>query len=607
MSNKNSKSVVRDRNNKATSKASKQHQKCEEAHHESSVITLQQHCLLERLGYREAFRMEPPTKKPRTSPDSDISTTDALLQSEKVLGELAKAIGSMDPPGTSSKASLSTESLCNFLELKSIQRLVLDKLETSQAAIEDQFKLRDQEEMKLENLKYQKTLNAHSITVCNKLEKSQLAQLCCDEMDIPVPETDDELAEVFKAFLGADPKEPENRVKISAKLNLEVNTRTTLQAELKVNQQKAAAMKSVLAAKRKRLQELPSKLQEMEKASVPLQKFCQTYLHASKKLGSDRQTYLELARSLPKPLYTLYYQLQSCLDAMGSMRGSELGDHVPLLEITNNSSTVVLKIHIPTVSDTSTTAAFKNIEFAIIYFDFNKKWDMVTAYSSTDNGMGDLIGELFPGDTGEWTPSDDTHSSSGSKRPYNWCNYLGGLHLVPGDKKVSEMHVSTRVVVKVLVRRVRSLATLHAILPMLSRQPHPIPVHASMQNLFSSDDSSSVARLSGWTEEDTTETSRNFAATMTYESSTISIRVHINPKRYPAVPPEVRIAQGSSGTKSGSANEIGKDSELYNDRLAKLQRRVNEEVDQLVLTTDEASYDWILPHQLAEIAKALVT
>jgi hypothetical protein len=94
---------------------------------------------------------------------------------------------------------------------------------------------------------------------------------------------------------------------------------------------------------------------------------------------------------------------------------------------------------------------------------------------------------------------------------------------------------------------------------------------------------------------------------MTYESSTISIRVHINPKRYPAVPPEVRIAQGSSGTKSGSANDIGKDSELYNDRLAKLQRRVNQEVDQLVLTTDEASYDWILPHQLAEIAKALVT
>jgi hypothetical protein len=234
---------------------------------------------------------------------------------------------------------------------------------------------------------------------------------------------------------------------------------------------------------------------------------------------------------------------------MGSMGGSELGDHLPLLEITNNSSTVVLKIHIPTVSDTSSTAAFGNIKFANIYFDFNKKWDMVTAYSSTDNGMGDLIGELFPGDTGEWTPSADTYSSSESKRPYSWCNYLGGFHLVPGDKKASEMHVSTRVVVKVLVRRVRSLATLHAILPMLSRHPNPIPVHASMQNSFASDDSSNVARLSSWTEEDTTEKSRNFVATMTYESSTISIRVHINPKRYPAVPPEVRITQGSFGTK----------------------------------------------------------
>lgn len=550
--------------------------------------------------------MEPPTKKSRPSPGSDVTTSDALSRSERILGELAETMKSMDPPGPSSVGILSTEPLCNFLELKSLQQLVLEKLEGSKKAIEDQFRIQDHEEMKLENLKYQKDLNEHSITVCHDLEKTQLAQLCCDEMNIPVPKTDDGLAEVFQSFLGADPRKPENRVRISSKLNQEVKTKTTLQSALKVIQQQAAALRKNLSAKRKRLHELPSKLKEMERASLPLQKFCQTYLQSSTKLGSERHKMLEMTASLPKPLYTLYYQLQSCLDNVSSFEGIESEDNLPVLEITNNNSTVVLRIHIPTLSDTSPTTNFGSNNSANIHFDYNTKWDMVTAYSSTDSGMGDLIGELFPGDTGEWIPRDEKNGSSDRRRPYIWCNYLAGLQVVPRDRKASEVHISTRVVLKLLVRRVRSLHTLNTLLARLASKPHTIPVHPSMQSILDTDDSKHRARLSSWTEENSTENSRSFVATMTYKSANTSIYVHINPKRYPAIPPKLKIVKASVGATSTLANKVGSASDLFDDQLAEIQRKVNDDVDELVLTAVESSYDWILTHQLAAIANATI-
>eukprot|EP00980_Cylindrotheca_fusiformis_P005624 scaffold1184_cov132-Cylindrotheca_fusiformis.AAC.45 len=547
--------------------------------------------------------MEPPSKKSRPSPESHI-TADALVRSEKIINKLMEAVSSFDSSGP---ASISTESLCTFLELKTLQQLVLENLETSRAAINDQLKHRDREEMQLQNLKYQKTLNDHSINISAELDKTQLAQLCCDEMGIQVPETSDDLANAIVKFLGADPKEPENRSKISAKLNQEVKTRTTLQATLKVTQQQAAALEKNLAVKRKHLRELPMKLQEMEQASTPLQKFCRSYLHTSKKVGTQRQNMLELARLLPKPLYTLYYHLQSCLDRMGSFGGTDSADSLPALEIKNESSTIVLKIQIPNVADNSSTPSFGMVRFAKIHFDYNQEWDLIAAYASQDFGMRDLINELFPGDTGEWPLNDDQESSNVRKRPYNWCNYLGGLHVIPGDKKASEMHISTYVVVKAIARRVKSLATLNALLSTLSHIPNPIPIHPSMQDGFSINGSMNCAKLLSWSEEESPDHSRTFVASMAYESSKISIRISIDPRRYPAIPPVITVSQGSSDTNIGSANEIGKRVELFDDRLSKIQRKVNEDIDQFVLKTSEASYDWILTHQLAAIARDLAT
>jgi hypothetical protein len=552
--------------------------------------------------------MEPPTKKSKNGSslsDDDGSTSDDLLKSEKILGELATSLKIVDP---SSMGNLSTELLCKFLELKALQRVVLGKLSATQTIIEEQYKQRDQEEQKLENLKYQELVNNHSINVCNEFEKTQLLKLCCDEIGIPVPETEDEIKAALQKVLGSDLTDPKNRASVAAKLNKEVSTRAALGAELKVAQHKVATLKKNLASKRKLVKELPLKLQEMEMASKPLQKFCQKSLNASQKLGLARQTALELARSLPKPLYTLYHQLQSCLDVIKS-KGKSESDLLPSLEISKNSVTIVLKIQIPNISDTSSTVS-RMKRFVNVSFEYANQWDMVTAYASTEHGMEDLIEELFPGDTGEWTENEaeDDVNSDRRKRPYNWCNYLAGLHLVPESKNASEMHLSTRVVVRALIRRVRSKATLHFILQMLSRKPNPISVHASMKNTYISDPVS-TARLTEWRLENAGSRG-SFIATMTHGSSTIAIRVTVNSSRYPAVPPEIRLsnttmnAHGLFSTKTGSSNELGNDSELYDDRLAMLERKVNQQVDELVVSGDDTTYEWILAHQLAEIAKA---
>jgi len=291
---------------------------------------------------------------------------------------------------------------------------------------------------------------------------------------------------------------------------------------------------------------------------------------------------------------------------------------LPVLEILNNSSTIVLKILIPNVSSNPSTA-FQSTKFACIYFEYDEKWDMITAYSSKDDGMGNLIGELFPGDTGEWTGgqeesnADDSASKTG-KRPYNWCNYLGGLHVVTSNKSASDMHLSTRVVVKALIRRVTSTATLHWLLQTLSRKTNPIPVHQSMMNkIYSTAEQSSLARLTNWTEEtspsqDDDKHFQTFFAEMKNKSSTISIHVQLNPQRYPSVPPEIRISSSPPNSLESNAkqrNELGHTSPLYDDNFANLERKVNQDIDELVVSTDDSTYNWILAHQLAEVAKGL--
>eukprot|EP00526_Cylindrotheca_closterium_P012526 CAMPEP_0113644578 /NCGR_PEP_ID=MMETSP0017_2-20120614/23464_1 /TAXON_ID=2856 /ORGANISM="Cylindrotheca closterium" /LENGTH=472 /DNA_ID=CAMNT_0000556201 /DNA_START=53 /DNA_END=1471 /DNA_ORIENTATION=- /assembly_acc=CAM_ASM_000147 len=469
-----------------------------------------------------------------------------------------------------------------FLELKSLQTVVLDDLEASQSEAHDQLRSIEKEKLKLENLAYQKTVSEHAVAEYNKLEWSQLAKLCCDEMGIAVPETEEELTKIFKEFLSSDPKDPNSRGKIAFCLNKNLEERKQLQSELQIARHSAATSKRSLTKKRKLLKELPMKLQDMEKASLSLQEFCQTSLHTSKKLGSERQASMELARSLPAPLYTLHHQLQSRLDAMHAASEGEESD-VPLLEITNKSNGVVLRIPIPVVGNQSSSSM---VVYTNIKFEYDSKMDIVTVRSSSEHGMGELIGELFPGDTGVL----DISNNKSDRASYSWCNYLGGLHASPGERNLSEMQLSTKVVVRSLLRRVRAMASLKHILAILSKKEKQKQENSGMPTRALS---KVLSRLSNWTEEDTEDGIRTVSAEMTTNSIPVSLQVNINLRRYPAVPPKFKISRGEQSN------------QLYDEELAELEKRINQDVDKLVPGTDEASCDWILFHQFNCVVDSL--
>ena len=534
------------------------------------------------------------------------------LQSMNTLEHLAETLETLESSEPSQGIALLSKASYSFLQLKSGQRMVLEKLNQIQEKLVKQRELRNEQELKLENLNYQKVLNEHSIQVCQKLKATQLFQVCCDELGRKVPESAEDSEKLLHEFLGANPRDPKQRGAIEAKLNTEINARKKLEAELKASRLKATSLKQRLASKRKLLQELPVKLQEMERSSLPLQKFCQKSLNSSRKLGSKRRTCLDLAQSLPKPTYTLYYQLQSCLDIMANT--GEMKDPSPFLEITKESTTVVLKIPIPNVSDSSASQSLRSKKVATISFEYSEELNLVTAYSNTEHDMGALVGELFPGDTGEWTDGDgDEEKADREKRPYHWCNYLAGLHIATVEQAASKLQISTRVVLKALIRRVRSTATLHWLLQSLSRKPQSIPIHPAMKDFFSQSDSS--VKLLSWTEKSPymkgkthhVYDCREFKATLKRKTVSLEVHVRVNVARYPAVPPTWEFAtndsQESQNGERGSSETVGNESTLYDDRLASLERRINRDVEQLVMKSEETTYDWILSHQLAEIVK----
>ncbi|KAL3943775.1 MAG: hypothetical protein SGBAC_002147 [Bacillariaceae sp.] len=521
--------------------------------------------------------MPRPSKRSRSSnAESDTDVLAALEQSENLLKQLSASCADV------SNLAVSADAMNCFLELKSSQTVVLDDLEASQSEVHGQLRRIEKEKLKLENLAYEKTVSEHAVAEYNKLEWSQLAKLCCDEMGIAVPETEEELTKIFKEFLSSDPKDPNSRGKITFCLNKNLEERKQLQSELQIARHSAATSKRSLTKKRKLLKDLPVKLKDMEKASLSLQEFCQTSLHTSKKLGSERQSSMELARSLPAPLYTLHHQLQSCLDAMHAASEGEDSD-LPSLEVTNKSNGIVLRMPILEVGNKSSSSV---VDYTNIKFEYDSKLDIVTARSSSEHGMKELIGELFPGDTGAW----DFSNNKSDRASYCWCNYLGGLHASPGERDLSEMHVSTNVVLRSLLRRVRAMTSLKHMLAILSKKEKQNKANNSIPTGAIS---KVLARLSKWTEDDAEQGIITVSAEMTTNSMPVSLRVCINQRRYPAVPPEFKISRKEESD------------QLYDEELTELERRINQDIDKLVPGTDEASCDWILFHQLNCIVDSL--
>ena len=561
--------------------------------------------------------MPQPNKKRKTTEEIDLQTT-----TRDVIGKLAVTLDELEESDPKHATPLLSEASLSLLKLKAMQRRLLDHVHESQRTLQLQRQKRDEQELVLENLKYQKLLNDHAIDTSQKLDISNLVRLCRSEMgDEVCKDLDDDT--VLQQFFRVDIKDPVKRAVIVDKLNKQIRTRKKLEGLLAKQQRTASNLEKSLATKRKLLQSLPSKLKEVERATIPLQNFCRKSLNASKLLGTSRRTNLDLAYSLPKPLYTLYYLLQTSLDGLentnGDVNSMEDNDEAtPSLEVNKDSSQVVLSIPIPTISDrvgtiNTTTIGFGNVKKVVsIFFSYDATVNQVFAECSLDHDMGNLLTEVFPGDTGEPTDSfqkndnvetEELHTRLGG-RSYNWCNYIAGLHLPPSSQvSQPEMHRSASVVVRTLIQRVRAQATLSWILHALSRKPHPLPVHPAMKDAPFCHPKESHVKLVQWTEDSNAseeESSIDFyLATLKRRSSTLTLRVGIYSACYPSVPPTWEL---NPEQHDGDHCLDGDKSTLYDEQLATLERRINQDVEQLVLTSDDTTYEWILAHQLSEIA-----
>ena len=151
-------------------------------------------------------------------------------------------------------------------------------------------------------------------------------------------------------------------------------------------------------------------------------------MKTASKLGTaKRRSRLDLAKDLPKAMYTLFHQLQSCLDVMETNEGTLeavgiVSDALPAVEVQKDSSdAVMLKIPIPTLSSGG-EMSYRPKKQATVVFRYDTSLDIVLAACGADYDMGQTaIDELFPGDKGEF--SWKTTNGTASGKPYHWCNY----------------------------------------------------------------------------------------------------------------------------------------------------------------------------------------
>ncbi|KAG7360181.1 Fms-interacting protein [Nitzschia inconspicua] len=635
--------------------------------------------------------------------ETSPSEADQTHQTQQYISTLNDKLDVLENEGSSS--SVLMDASMAMLGLKRLQRRILERAQTMEKILQRQAKIGRHQQVKLDNLNYQHVLNQASMkpsTLMNStVETSQLYQLAATTtsatsaitssengnhnntvMDTTMDTTTtdnnkndnisgthvstDEAENVIRRYLDVtDWKNPIQRTVIVEKLNQELQKRQTLEKQLQHFNDELQTKHELLRAKQRLLQELPAKLAEMEKASLPLQKFCHTTLPVTPKLvGSRREERLDMAKQLPKALYTLYHQLQSCLDVLGlQQQEKDTGtvkeqqlvstESLPSLEIfsdttnTNNDDMAVsLKVPVPTISDGG-TVSYHPKKYMTVTFRYSP--DMVTASGSNDFDMGSVIEELFPGDVGEWSPPINgaaatataavSNHSNHIGKPYQWCNYLAGLHIAPSEQMPAKMHTSTKVIVFALIKRVRATATLSWILAALSRRTHPLPQHHAMitkqqeQIVPAVSSSSSKVKLTSWILLSNTETTshddgdvdntnydekhcrtvRCYKVTLKRGSAILNARVTIHMARYPSLPPHWKISsqpgeeneeenERCSTTTTSTTTRSLETLPLYDETLARLEHHLNRNVEEMVVTSDETTYEWILAQQLVELA-----
>lgn len=143
-----------------------------------------------------------------------------------------------------------------------------------------------------------------------------------------------------------------------------------------------------------------------------------------------------------------------------------------------------------------------------------------------------------------------------SHKTYNWCQYLAGLHyptMSTASATVTttpcRIDPTTKSTMMRLCRCIRSHATLSAMTKMMikSKLPNAIPVHPSMEGLFTTENSRGMVytKVENWVEDTNSsscigsnalgEVCKYYNVSFKRKSKALNARVKIDP-RYPVIP-----------------------------------------------------------------------
>ena len=588
--------------------------------------------------------MGPPKKRWKVDPEMDMeepsSHSSGCGHDIGKVKALCKSLKSSSSELESSDVATSMVVLSNqIMQLKSLQRQMLERIHRSESVLAGQAVVRNKQASALDNLKAQVAVNIRTVDECG-IQKTMSGD-SNDECEVgdggggggAVSSDLKEMTKLMKSveptsthqsiseyFDGADVCDPEQREAIMSKLNSELTSRKQMERTVQERQDHLEKLRDVLSSKQKFIRELPNRLNDIERASMPLQKLCQKeatgrgghkdgqFEATALLIGSDRRRRFQMAEKLPKPLYTLFYQIQSCLDVL-TIEDDYPDGSLPFLELISSASpAVLLKVPLPDVSNSGDVTYYKAKKIVTIKFDYDHPTSLIVTTCGSDHGARHLIDELFPGDHG----GDGCHIGTG-KFVYQWSNYLAGMHFVQSEMTHTKMRQSATVVVKALIRRARAVATLNKITSNLSINSSMLVTHPDLRLEFDDLYRGYGKTKVSWTKHAAKSSSREitFEAKLEYGSHKLFLNVSIDIARYPSVTPHWSVVSTDT-TRGGQMITTSTPSfdgriegaqcnTLYDEKTEKLLHRVNQDVLGLILPRKEDTFDWVLVQQLVSL------
>jgi hypothetical protein len=495
----------------------------------------------------------------------------------------------------------------NLLQLKMIHREMFVGIQQAEAEYTRKLSLQQKRQRNEDALLYEKRQLEQRMQALQTFSTPNLLRLAREELQ-SVDSNSMELDEVdlLRAYFeGRDISNPDHRDAILQRLHDEINRRGHLEQTLKSKKEELGKLLKELKNVTQVLTSLPQQVSAIERASMPLQK---VFAAANPLAGTERKARIEQAQSLPSPLYVLYQQLQLYVDfEQGEVEESDrLG-----LGIDKNTVSLQLPVHDPAATATGSSMNRKSGRKRLsIVFAFDEASKLVTAVAA---GCGNvlfqdvLLLELFAGDA----PARSAPSGGTSKAlPFQWCNYLAGLLLLPShqDRRAKdESHAafscfpSTRVIVVELQRRIRANTILKHILQALARGALPaLPAFlvTAPGGENASLDGCKVSHFAVAEVNDESPLVSECSMTFELESRRLRAMVRIDKCRYPTVPPIWKLLASAEGNDSMPDVTFG-DPDLYDAAFAECEHHVNTAMIQQMCSsapssTSESTFEWVL-------------